>query len=60
MWRVIDMGDEDQGDDEDYSRELEEICALAIDRSQGQLIDVNIGYFATDGLLRSIWQTYVF
>ncbi|XP_059665995.1 putative F-box/LRR-repeat protein 23 [Cornus florida] len=51
MWRTIDMhylGDGDM----DY--DLEKMTRHAIDRSCGQLVDINIEYFGTDELLQYI------
>ncbi|KAL6500628.1 hypothetical protein OROHE_025425 [Orobanche hederae] len=45
MWRVIDMK---LSDDADI------MCRRAVDRSQGELIDINIEDFGTDDLLRYI------
>lgn len=49
MWRCIDMRCAE--DLWESARSLEEMCHKAVDRSQGQLIDINIEYFGTDDLL---------
>ncbi|KAG8385239.1 hypothetical protein BUALT_Bualt03G0021400 [Buddleja alternifolia] len=49
MWRVIDM--RNLGDLHDMPYDLEIMCRHAVDRSQGELIDINIQYFGTDELL---------
>ncbi|XP_059292359.1 F-box protein SKIP19-like [Lycium ferocissimum] len=53
MWRVIKMQNAgaDFWDSED---DLEKICRQAVDRSQGQLIDISLEYFGTDDLLNYI------
>ncbi|MCD7460165.1 hypothetical protein HAX54_042974 [Datura stramonium] len=53
MWRVIQMQNAgayfwDREDD------LEKICRQAVDRSQGQLIDISLEYFGSDNLLNYI------
>ncbi|CAK9142848.1 unnamed protein product [Ilex paraguariensis] len=52
MWRVIDMCN--LGDLHSIPYDLEKMCRHAVDRSQGQLIDINIEYFGTDELLEYI------
>ncbi|XP_073150389.1 F-box protein SKIP19-like isoform X1 [Henckelia pumila] len=52
MWRVIKFSDVDV--DVDSCDELEIICRHAVDRSQGQLLDINLEYFGTDELLHYI------
>ncbi|CAK9142853.1 unnamed protein product [Ilex paraguariensis] len=52
MWRVIDM--HNLGDLWDMEHDLEKMCKHAVDRSEGQLIDINIEYFGTDELLQYI------
>lgn len=54
MWRVIDM--KNLGDLHDMPYDLSIMCRHAVDRCQGQLIDINIEYFGTDELLRYISQ----
>ncbi|XP_009600335.2 F-box protein SKIP19-like [Nicotiana tabacum] len=52
MWRDIDMGsdiDVDIGDDV-----LDELCRVAVNRSQGQLHKINIEHFGNDYLLKYI------
>ncbi|XP_062096288.1 F-box protein SKIP19-like [Humulus lupulus] len=51
MWRIIDMrnrGDRDLGFD------LEKMCRNVVDRSCGQLVDINIEHFGDDELLQHI------
>ncbi|KAL3833683.1 hypothetical protein ACJIZ3_008419 [Penstemon smallii] len=50
MWRVIDM--KNLGDHNIY--DLEIMCRDAVDRSQGQLIEINIESIGTDYLIRYI------
>ncbi|OIT34124.1 f-box protein skip19 [Nicotiana attenuata] len=52
MWRVIDMSND--WDPSDMPYDLEEMCRHAVDRSQGQLLDIYLEYFATDLLIRYI------
>ncbi|KAK6150101.1 hypothetical protein DH2020_017626 [Rehmannia glutinosa] len=52
LWRVIDMKCSDDGDEIFY--DLDIMCRHAVDRSRGQLIDINIEYFGTDELLQYI------
>ncbi|XP_060179306.1 F-box protein SKIP19-like [Lycium barbarum] len=52
MWRVITMGND--GDLFKITYELEVMCRHAIDRSQGELVDINLEYCATDHLLEYI------
>lgn len=49
MWRAIDLSNID---DMSYNPEI--ICRHAVDRSQGQLLDINVEYFGTDDLLHYI------
>ncbi|XP_073058510.1 F-box protein SKIP19-like [Primulina eburnea] len=49
MWRVIDLSNID-----DMSYDPEIICRHAVDRSLGQLLDINVEYFGTDDLLHYI------
>lgn len=35
----------------DMDYDLGEMCRHAVDRSQGELVDINLEYFATDKLL---------
>lgn len=58
MWRVIDM--HNSGDSYDMDHDLEIMCRHAVDRSCGQLIDINIEYFGTDELLQYITRRYRF
>ncbi|GKD44929.1 F-box protein SKIP19-like protein, partial [Tanacetum coccineum] len=51
MWRVINMNNPS------YSNEmphLKEMCKHAVDRSQGQLVDITIVDFGDDELLRYV------
>ncbi|CAE6137728.1 unnamed protein product [Arabidopsis arenosa] len=52
MWRKIDM--HNLGDWEDMDYNLEIMCRHAVDRSQGGLVEIDIWYFGTDGLLNYI------
>lgn len=54
MWRCIDM--KNTGDLWEIPYNLERMCRHAVDRSQGQLSDINIEYFGTDELLLYISQ----
>ncbi|KAL8113284.1 F-box protein SKIP19-like [Apium graveolens] len=54
MWRVIDM--QNHGDFSDMPYDLEIMCRHAIDRSQGQLVEINIEYFGTDELMEYLAQ----
>ncbi|KAL3833692.1 hypothetical protein ACJIZ3_008428 [Penstemon smallii] len=54
MWRVIDM--RNLGDLHDMPYDLEIMCRHAVDRSQGQLIEINIEYFGTDELIHYITE----
>jgi hypothetical protein len=51
LWRAVDMRNPDKLW-EDY--EVERMCRDAVDRSCGQLVDINIENFGTDKLLRHI------
>ena len=51
MWRTIDMRNLE---DLNAMRSLEMMCRHAIDRSCGQLVDINVEYFGTDDLLNYI------
>ncbi|KAK4488148.1 hypothetical protein RD792_003890 [Penstemon davidsonii] len=50
MWRVIDM--KNLGFHDMYSLQI--MCRVAVDRSQGQLIEINIEHFGTDNLIHYI------
>ncbi|MCD7460164.1 hypothetical protein HAX54_042973 [Datura stramonium] len=52
MWRVINMRNDGDLSEMDY--DLEEMCLLAVDRSRGELVDINLEYFATGKLLGHI------
>ncbi|XP_027088115.1 F-box protein SKIP19-like [Coffea arabica] len=58
MWRIIDLRNDMRNDGSllDSAYDLEKICRHAVDRSQGQLIDINIEFFGTDDLLYYISQ----
>lgn len=58
MWRIIDMRSDMRNDGSPWDSfyDLEKICRHAVDRSQGQLIDINIEFFGTDDLLCYIAQ----
>ncbi|KAF4363055.1 hypothetical protein CsatB_001755 [Cannabis sativa] len=51
MWRTIDMRNDG---DPDSDLDLEQMCCDVVDRSYGQLLDINIEYFGTDELLHYI------
>ncbi|KAB1222723.1 F-box protein SKIP19 [Morella rubra] len=56
MWRAVDMrnlGDFDINIDYD----LEKMCQHAVDRSGGELVDINIEHFGTDELLKYITES---
>ncbi|XP_022146724.1 putative F-box/LRR-repeat protein 23 [Momordica charantia] len=55
MWRVVDMRNLD--DSLDMDKDLEKMCMQAVDRSCGQLVDINIERFGTDELLHYIAQS---
>ena len=55
MWRAVDMSNADNYWN-DY--DLERMCRDAVDRSCGQLVDINLEYFGTDELLRHIADWY--
>ncbi|KAL5773948.1 hypothetical protein ACOSP7_011505 [Xanthoceras sorbifolium] len=52
MWRTIDM--HNLGDSFDMNFDLEKICRVAIDRSNGNLSCINLEYFGNDELLHYI------
>ncbi|XP_024199895.1 F-box protein SKIP19 [Rosa chinensis] len=52
IWRKIDMRND--GDLEDINYHLEEMCRHAVNRSSGNLVDINIEHFGTDELLEYI------
>ncbi|KAL0352808.1 UNVERIFIED_CONTAM: F-box protein SKIP19 [Sesamum angustifolium] len=54
MWQSIDMRNE--GNLWEMPYDLEKMCRHAVDRSQGQLIDINVEYFGSDELLLYISQ----
>ncbi|KAG2684676.1 hypothetical protein I3843_10G084100 [Carya illinoinensis] len=55
MWRKIDM--RNLGDLWDMPYDLETMCRHAVDRSCGQLVDINVEYFDTDELLHYIAES---
>lgn len=55
VWRKIDMY---KVGDLDLEMDLEKMCRHAVDRSCGQLVDINIEYFGTDALLKYIADRY--
>ncbi|KAM3284638.1 putative F-box/LRR-repeat protein 9 [Capsicum chacoense] len=53
MWRVIDM----RNDEDTYMEDVfDKLCRIAVDRSQGQLLKINIEYFGNHDLLQYITQ----
>ncbi|XP_059666018.1 F-box protein SKIP19-like [Cornus florida] len=54
MWRTIDM--RNLGDLWDMPYDLQKMAMHAIDRSCGQLVDINIEYFGTDETLQYITE----
>ncbi|KAK6932118.1 F-box domain, partial [Dillenia turbinata] len=52
MWRTIDMSTTEDSWDMDYDPEV--IVRNAVDRSCGELVDINIEYFGTDRLMEYI------
>ncbi|XP_062006850.1 F-box protein SKIP19-like, partial [Rosa rugosa] len=56
IWRKIDMRND--GDLEDMDYDLEEMFRHAVNRSSGNLVDINIEYFGTDELLEYITDRY--
>ncbi|XP_041994426.1 F-box protein SKIP19-like [Salvia splendens] len=48
LWRVIDFSNPRQGI---FNDEYNVMCRHAVDRSQGQLVDLTIQYFGDDALL---------
>lgn len=58
MWRVIDMRLDDEAHLIASPYYFERTCRLAVDRSQGQLVDISIEFSATDDLLDYIAQRY--
>lgn len=57
LWCVIDMGSSGELDEMPYNLEI--MCRHAVDRSEGQLEEINIEYVCTDTLLRYISQRYI-
>ncbi|XP_047943133.1 putative F-box/LRR-repeat protein 23 [Salvia hispanica] len=53
LWRVIDFSNPRQGV---FNDEYNVMCRRAVDRSQGQLVDLTIQYFGDDALLDYIVQ----
>lgn len=56
MWRVVNM--ENLGDLFAMPYDLEKMCRHAVDRSEGQLVDINVEHFGTDELLLYIADRY--
>ena len=56
MWRTIDMRND--GFLRGYDFSLEKMCRHAVDRSSGELEDINVEYFGTDDLLKYITNRY--
>ncbi|KAB1222722.1 F-box protein SKIP19 [Morella rubra] len=54
MWRAVDM--RNLGD-LPYEYDFEKMCEHAVDRSGGELVDINIEYFGTDELLKYITES---
>ncbi|XP_060192280.1 F-box protein SKIP19-like [Lycium barbarum] len=54
MWRVIDMSSDKDCDRDDD--DLTKMCQIAVDRSQGQLLEIKIKDFGDDKLLDYISQ----
>ncbi|KAL3360370.1 hypothetical protein AABB24_013683 [Solanum stoloniferum] len=52
MWRVINM--RNNGNLTEIGYQLEKICRRAVDRSRGELIDINLQYFGNDKLVQYI------
>ncbi|KAM2496640.1 hypothetical protein ACFX1W_036496 [Malus domestica] len=52
MWRTIDMRND--GDLDDVMFNLDLMCRCAVDRSAGNLVDLNVEYFGSDCLLNFI------
>ncbi|ONI11104.1 hypothetical protein PRUPE_4G087900 [Prunus persica] len=52
-WRTIDMR-VDPDDQRHIGYDFEKMCSHAIDRSSGNLIDINVDHFGTDELLKYI------
>ncbi|KAG6419590.1 hypothetical protein SASPL_121812 [Salvia splendens] len=48
LWRVIDFSNPRQGV---FNDEYNAMCRCAVDRSQGQLVDITIQYFGDDALM---------
>ena len=57
VWRRIDMY---KAGDLDLEMDLDKMCRHAVDRSCGQLVDINIEYFGNDDLLKYIADRYDF
>ncbi|XP_009800144.1 F-box protein SKIP19 [Nicotiana tabacum] len=52
MWRDIDMGNDSTVDIDD--NDLDWMCRVAVNRSQGQLLKINIEHFGNNDLLKYI------
>ena len=60
MWRAINMRNDVRCDGIlwEAAYDLEKMCRNAVDRSQGQLVDLSIEFFGTDNLLNYIAERY--
>lgn len=58
MWRVVDLKHDDHNNII-TPRVLEDICRVAVDRSQGQLLKIGIENFGNTDLLNYVAQRYV-
>ncbi|KAF4401696.1 hypothetical protein G4B88_000744 [Cannabis sativa] len=56
MWKTIDMHNDG---DPDTDLDLEQMCCDVVDRSYGQLLDINIEYFGCDELLPYITASLI-
>jgi hypothetical protein len=57
LWLSVDMR---KPDNKWVDNQLERMCRDAVDRSCGQLVEINVEKFGTDELLRYIADRYVF
>lgn len=51
MWRVVNLRSAEHFRDYDSQEEYDMICRLAVDRSQGQLLDLTLEYFGEEELI---------
>lgn len=56
MWRTIDMRND--GDLDGVMFDLDSMCRRAVDRSAGNLVDLNVEFFGSDCLLNFITDRY--